>query len=185
MLDAFGAAGVDLAFEIHPGEDLHDGVTFERFLAAVDNHPAANILYDPSHFVLQQLDYVRFIDHYHSRIKAFHVKDAEFRPNGRAGVYGGYQDWVDRPGRFRSPGDGQVDFKQIFSKFAQYGYARLGGARMGMLPEAPGGRCARRRAVHPRAHDPHDARDVSMTSRTAARTMRQTGEFSGSRSVSE
>ena len=122
VLDAFGAAGVDLAFEIHPGEDLHDGVTFERFLAAVDNHPAANILYDPSHFVLQQLDYVRFIDHYHSRIKAFHVKDAEFRSDGRAGVYGGYQDWVDRPGRFRSPGDGQVDFKQIFSKFAQYGY---------------------------------------------------------------
>ena len=123
VLDAFGTAGVDVAFEIHPGEDLHDGVTFERFLAAVDNHPAANILYDPSHFVLQQLDYLRFIDHYHARIKAFHVKDAEFRPSGRAGVYGGYQDWVDRPGRSRSPGDGQIDFKQIFSKFAQYGYA--------------------------------------------------------------
>ena len=56
-------------------------------------------------------------------IKAFHVKDAEFRPNGRSGVYGGYQDWVNRPGRFRSPGDGQIDFKQVFSKFAQYGYA--------------------------------------------------------------
>ncbi|HEY4338601.1 MAG TPA: sugar phosphate isomerase/epimerase [Steroidobacteraceae bacterium] len=122
VLDAFGEAGVDVAFEIHPGEDLHDGVTFERFLAAVDDHPAANILYDPSHFVLQQLDYVRFIDHYHSRIKAFHVKDAEFHPSGRAGIYGGYQDWVERPGRFRSLGDGQVDFRQIFSKFAQYGY---------------------------------------------------------------
>ena len=122
VLDAFGGVGVDLCFEIHPGEDLHDGVTFERFLAAVNNHPAANILYDPSHFVLQQLDYVTFIDHYHSRIKAFHVKDAEFHPNGKSGVYGGYQEWVNRPGRFRSPGDGQVDFKRIFSKFAQYGY---------------------------------------------------------------
>jgi sugar phosphate isomerase/epimerase len=122
VLDAFAEAGVALCFEIHPGEDLHDGVTFERFLAAVDNHPAASILYDPSHFVLQQLDYLAFIDLYHPRIKAFHVKDAEFRSNGRAGVYGGYQAWVDRPGRFRSPGDGQVDFKQIFSKFAQYGY---------------------------------------------------------------
>jgi sugar phosphate isomerase/epimerase len=122
VLDAFADAGIALCYEIHPGEDLHDGVTFERFLAAVDNHSAANILYDPSHFVLQQLDYLAFIDLYHSRIKAFHVKDAEFRPNGRAGVYGGYQGWMDRPGRFRSLGDGQVDFKQIFSKFAQYNY---------------------------------------------------------------
>jgi sugar phosphate isomerase/epimerase len=122
VLDAFGEAGVSLCFEIHPGEDLHDGVTFERFLEAVDGHAAASILYDPSHFVLQQLDYLAFIDHYHDRIKAFHVKDAEFRPNGKSGVYGGYQDWVDRPGRFRSPGDGQIDFTGIFSKFAQYGY---------------------------------------------------------------
>src|SRR6476661_2924678 len=122
ILDAFDAAGVDVAFEIHPGEDLHDGVTFERFVDAVGEHPRAGILYDPSHFVLQQLDYLAFIDHYHERIKAFHVKDAEFRPNGRAGVYGGYQGWIDRPGRFRSPGDGQIDFTRIFSKFAQYGY---------------------------------------------------------------
>ncbi len=122
VLDAFAGVGVDLCFEIHPGEDLHDGVTFERFLAAVNNHPAASILYDPSHLVLQQLDYVAFIDHYHERIKAFHVKDAEFHATGRSGVYGGYQDWLERPGRFRSLGDGQVDFRRIFSKFAQYGY---------------------------------------------------------------
>jgi sugar phosphate isomerase/epimerase len=122
ILDAFEDAGVDVAFEIHPGEDLHDGATFERFLDAVGNHARANILFDPSHFLLQQLDYAAFIDLYHERIKAFHVKDAEFRPNGRSGVYGGYQGWVDRPGRFRSPGDGQIDFTRIFSKFAQYGY---------------------------------------------------------------
>jgi sugar phosphate isomerase/epimerase len=122
ILNAFDGVGVDVCYEIHPGEDLHDGVTFERFLAAVADHPRANILYDPSHFVLQQLDYVEFIDIYHSRIRAFHVKDAEFRPNGRSGVYGGYQDWIDRPGRFRSLGDGQVDFTRIFSKLAQYDF---------------------------------------------------------------
>ena len=122
ILNAFEEAGVDACFELHPGEDLHDGVTFERFLAAVGNHKRANILYDPSHFVLQQLDYVAFLDFYHERVRAFHVKDAEFRPNGRSGVYGGYQDWIDRPGRFRSLGDGQADFKQIFSKMAQYDY---------------------------------------------------------------
>jgi len=122
ILDAFDEAGTDVCFELHPGEDLHDGVTFERFLDAVGQHRRANILYDPSHFVLQQLDYLAFIDIYHDRIRAFHVKDAEFHPNGRSGVYGGYQDWIDRPGRFRSLGDGQIDFKRVFSKFAQYDY---------------------------------------------------------------
>lgn len=123
ILDVFDENGVDIGFELHPGEDLHDGATFEMFLDRVGNHPRANILYDPSHFVLQQLDYLAFLDIYHSRVKCFHVKDAEFRPNGRVGVYGGYQNWADRPGRFRSLGDGQVDFGQIFSKLAQYDFA--------------------------------------------------------------
>lgn len=122
ILDAFEQADVDLCYELHPGEDLHDGASFDRFLEAVDHHPRANILYDPSHFVLQQLDYLAFIDIYHSRIKAFHVKDAEFNPNGRSGVYGGYQSWLERPGRFRSLGDGEIDFKAIFSKLTQYGF---------------------------------------------------------------
>jgi sugar phosphate isomerase/epimerase len=122
ILQVFEEAGVDLCFELHPGEDLHDGATFERFLDAVEEHPRANILYDPSHMVLQQMDYLAFLDLYHDRVRAFHVKDAEFRPSGRSGVYGGYQDWINRPGRFRSLGDGQVDFRQIFSKMAQYDY---------------------------------------------------------------
>jgi sugar phosphate isomerase/epimerase len=122
ILDAFDEVGVDLCYELHPGEDLHDGVTFERFLTTVGEHPRANILYDPSHMLLQQMDLYGFIDLYHERIRAFHVKDAEYRPNARSGVYGGYQDWIDRPGRFRSLGDGQIDFKAIFSKLAQYDY---------------------------------------------------------------
>ena len=122
ILDAFDASGVDLCYEIHPTEDLHDGLTFEMFLARVDGHARCNIMYDPSHFVLQSLDYLAYIDHYHERIKAFHVKDAEFRPNGKTGAYGGYQPWLTRAGRFRSPGDGQVDFKTIFSKLTGYGY---------------------------------------------------------------
>ncbi len=122
ILNAFDDAGVDVCYEVHPGEDLCDGASFEMFLDRVQQHPRANLLYDPSHFVLQQLDYLAYIDHYHARIKAFHVKDAEFRSNGRMGVYGGFQAWKDRPGRFRSLGDGQVDFKAIFSKLTQYGY---------------------------------------------------------------
>lgn len=116
ILNAFDDAGVDVCYEIHPGEDLHDGISYEMFLERVNNHPRANILYDPSHFVLQQLDYLDFIDIYKDRIRMFHVKDAEFNPTGRQGVYGGFQSWIDRAGRFRSLGDGQVDFSAIFSK---------------------------------------------------------------------
>ena len=122
ILNAFDEQGVDLCYEIHPGEDLHDGVTYELFLEQTNNHPRACLLYDPSHFVLQCLDYLAYIDHYHDRIKMFHVKDAEFNPTGKQGVYGGYQSWIDRAGRFRSLGDGQVDFKAIFSKLTAYNY---------------------------------------------------------------
>ncbi len=122
ILDAYDAEGVNIGYEIHPGEDLFDGATFEMFLDAVDGHARAQINYDPSHFLLQQMDYLSFIDIYHERICAFHVKDAEFNPDGRQGVYSGYQPWVDRAGRFRSLGDGQVDFSGIFSKLAQHGY---------------------------------------------------------------
>jgi sugar phosphate isomerase/epimerase len=122
ILDYFDENGVDLCYEIHPGEDLHDGVTYEMFLEKVNQHRRACLLYDPSHFVLQCLDYLAYIDNYHERIRMFHVKDAEFNPTGKQGVYGGYQNWIDRAGRFRSLGDGQVDFKSVFSKLAAYDY---------------------------------------------------------------
>ncbi len=122
ILNTFDECGVDVCYEIHPGEDLHDGISYEMFLKEVNNHKRACLLYDPSHFVLQCLDYLEYIDNYHERIKAFHVKDAEFNPTGKQGVYGGYQSWINRAGRFRSTGDGQVDFKSIFSKLAAYDY---------------------------------------------------------------
>ncbi len=124
IFDAYEEQGVDICFELHPGEDLFDGATFEMFLAKVNNHPRCRINYDPSHFVLQCLDYLEFIDIYAERIGAFHVKDAEFNPTGRQGVYSGFQPWVNRAGRFRSLGDGQVDFSAVFSRLATIGYDR-------------------------------------------------------------
>jgi sugar phosphate isomerase/epimerase len=123
ILDHAEKCGVDCAYEVHPGEDIHDGATYEMFLDKVDQHERARLLYDPSHFVLQCLDYLDYIDRYHERISCFHVKDAEFVPNGRVGVYGGYQSWQDRAGRFRSLGDGEVDFTAIFTKLTQYGFS--------------------------------------------------------------
>ena len=122
VLNYFDECGVDVCYEIHPGEDLHDGISYEMFLEQVNFHSRACLLFDPSHFVLQCLDYLAYIDNYHSRIRAFHVKDAEFNPTGKQGVYGGYQSWINRAGRFRSLGDGQVNFKSVFSKMAQYNY---------------------------------------------------------------
>ncbi len=169
LLDVFEENGVDACYEIHPGEDLHDGISWERFLTAVNNHPRANILYDPSHFVLQQLDYVDFIDLYHDRIRMFHVKDAEFRPNGRAGVYGGYADWADRPGRFplarRWPGR----FRRDLLGLHQIRLCRLGRGRMGMLLQAPRTGRRRRRAVHRGAHDPQGRPGVRRFRRCRAR----------------
>ncbi len=124
ILDVYEDNGVDIGFEIHPNEDVFDGITFEMFLDKLHGHQRCRINYDPSHFLLQQLDYLAFIDIYHERISAFHAKDAEFNPTGRQGVYSGFQNWTERAARFRSLGDGQVDFRGIFSKLAQYDYDR-------------------------------------------------------------
>ncbi len=118
LLDHADACGVDICYEIHPGEDLHDGASFEMFLDRVDQHRRAMMLYDPSHYVLQAMDYLDNLDIYAERIGMFHVKDAELNPTGRQGVYGGYQSWVNRAGRFRSIGDGHVDWSAVFSKLA-------------------------------------------------------------------
>ena len=123
VLDLAQENGVVISYELHPGSDIFDGATFEMFLEISKNHSAACICYDPSHFLLQQLDYLDFIRLYGERIRSFHVKDAEFRPSGRQGVYGGYQSWAKRAGRFRSLGDGQVDFSQVFTLLTEAGYA--------------------------------------------------------------
>ncbi len=114
--------GVSIGYELHPGSDLFDGSTYEMFLEMSGGHEAACLTYDPSHMLLQQMDYIEFINIFADKIKAFHVKDAEFNPTGRAGVYGGYQPWINRAGRFRSLGDGQVDFKRIFSLLTEKNY---------------------------------------------------------------
>ncbi len=122
LLDAFDEAGVDLCFEIHPGEDLHDGLTFEMFLDAVDQHPRCNMLYDPSHLFLQMIDYIEFLDIYQERVRIAHIKDAEFNKNGKTGFWGGFQNWPTRAGRFRSLGDGDIEFGAVFSKLAEIDY---------------------------------------------------------------
>ena len=49
ILDHCKDKGVEVCYEIHPGEDIHDGISYERFLKVTNNHSAVKILYDPSH----------------------------------------------------------------------------------------------------------------------------------------
>jgi sugar phosphate isomerase/epimerase len=154
ILDAFDREGVDVCYEIHPTEDLHDGLTFEMFLERVDNHPRCNIMYDPSHLVLQSIDYLTYIDHYHQRIKTFHVKDAEFRPTGKTGAYGGYQPWISRAGRFPFAGRWSGRFRRDLFEAFWLRFRRLGGSRMGVRNQEFGRRSRRRRSVHQRPHHP-------------------------------
>ena len=180
ILDAFDEAGVDVCYEIHPGEDLHDGVSYEMFLERVGNHPRACLLYDPSHFVLQQLNYLDYIDIYHERIKIFHVKDAEFNPTGRQGVYGGFQSWVDRAGRFRSLGDGQVDFGAIFSKMAAYDFPGWAVLEWECCLKHPEDGAREGRDVHRRPHHPRGRSCVRRLRRRRRRPRRRTRRCSAS-----
>ena len=135
--------------------------------------PRACLLYDPSHFVLQQLDYLEYIDIYHERIRMFHVKDAEFSPSGRKGVYGGFQSWVNRAGRFRSLGDGQVDFAVDLLEADAIRLRRLGGAGMGMLHQGQRAGRGRGRAVHRAAHHPDRRARLRRFRRERRRSRRQ------------
>ena len=85
LLDLAHDNGTVFAYELHPGSDIYDGATYEMFLDFTDNHPAACLNYDPSHLLLQQLDYLEFIRLYGERVKGFHVKDAEFLSNWTRG----------------------------------------------------------------------------------------------------
>jgi sugar phosphate isomerase/epimerase len=149
ILDAFDEAGVDVAFEIHPGEDLHDGATFERFLDAVGGHPRANILFDPSHFVLQQLDYIAFIDLYQGIPRQGRRVPAK-RALGRVRRLSGL-DRQARPLPLARRRSGQFHADLLEARAIRL--RRLGRARVGVRAEASRGRRARRRTVHPLAHD--------------------------------
>ena len=173
ILDAYDEQGVDVCYEIHPGEDLLDGASFERFLGKVDNHPRCCINYDPSHFVLQALDYLQFIDFYHERIKAFHVKDAELNPTGRQGVYSRLRG-LGRPGRpLPLAGRRRGRFRRHLQQAHRLRLRLLGGARVGVLPQEPRGRRARGGRVHRGAHHPGDRAELRRLRRRRRRRGRQ------------
>lgn len=115
---------VDVCFELHPGEDLMCGGTFNAFLPYVKNHPRCNILMDLSHMVLAGMKMTQmlgFITANAGRIKMAHIKDGEFVPTPEGGVYSSYYPWNKRQGRFRSLGDGQIDYAAVIALLQSLG----------------------------------------------------------------
>lgn len=94
ILDYYKLFGVDIGYEVYFGEDVFDGVIFEMFVDVCGGYEFVMINYDLFYFVLQQFDYLEFIDLYYDWINVFYVKDVEFNFDGWQGVYLGYQFWI-------------------------------------------------------------------------------------------
>ena len=160
ILDVFKDNGQNCCFEVHPGEDIFDGETFEMFLERVNGHEACNILFDPSHFVLQQLDYLAYIDIYTRPHQDVSREGRGIPSHGQTGRVLGLcvLDEPRRPLPFarRRPGG----FQRHLLEVRRLRLRGLGRARMGMRAQASRRRRARRRPVHQEAHHPRHREGV-------------------------
>ena len=115
ILDAFDAAGVRFALEVHPTEIAYDIHTARRALAAVNNRKAFGFNFDPSHLIWQGIDPAKFIDAFPDRIYHMHVKDAIRTLDGTSSILASHISFGDhrRGWDFRSPGRGEINFEEI------------------------------------------------------------------------
>ncbi|MHB9034935.1 MAG: sugar phosphate isomerase/epimerase family protein [Anaerolineae bacterium] len=121
--------GVKIAFEPWPGSVLGHGPyrwtnmattpeLWDKLLNAVPN-PALGLEYDPSHLYWQEIDYIRAIREYSSRIHHMHAKDIVIDKDklGHVGVHG--SGWW----RFVLPGLGVLDWAAMFAALKDAKYA--------------------------------------------------------------
>ncbi|MBI4882014.1 MAG: TIM barrel protein, partial [Planctomycetes bacterium] len=125
ILDAFAAARVHFALEVHPTEIAFDVASAGRALAAIGEHPNFGFNFDPSHFGYQGVDELLFLRTFGARVWNMHVKDAWWSAaRTPVGVFGGHCDF-GQDGRhwdFRSPGRGRIDFEAIIRQLNRIGY---------------------------------------------------------------
>ena len=124
ILDACRDAGVQFAFEVHPGQIAFDLVTAAMALDAVDGRDELGFTFDPSQFLIQGLDPVEFLRRFPDRIYHVHVKDAVLNLNGRNSLWAGYLPPGDarRGFEFRSPGRGSVNWEGLVRVLHEIGY---------------------------------------------------------------
>ncbi|MCB9846322.1 MAG: sugar phosphate isomerase/epimerase [Phycisphaeraceae bacterium] len=125
IFDAFDAAGVRFALEVHPTEIAYDIHTARRALEAVGHREAFGFNFDPSHLIWQGVDPARFIDTFPDRIYHCHIKDAIRRLDGESSILASHLTFGDRRRGwdFRSPGRGEVEFEEIIRALNRARYA--------------------------------------------------------------
>ncbi|MFB8832141.1 hypothetical protein ACE0DR_28885 [Azotobacter sp. CWF10] len=121
ILDTCGDSGINLCYEVHPSEDLHDGAfSFPSASSSASSqlralpHPVPV----PNHFVLQQLDYLECLDIYHPLIPHVPRQGCGVpAPSGRGHLWRTCPTGPSAQVAAAQLGDGQVDFRSIFSSW--------------------------------------------------------------------
>jgi sugar phosphate isomerase/epimerase len=122
---------VKLVMEIYHGHGQWLAVTPELIRAVFQAvpSPALGICLDPSHLVVQGIDYMRATYEFGSRIHYAHAKDTEIMDE-QLYDYGIFGRALDNPRntpfvgwwRYRLPGYGQINWPQFISALIEVGY---------------------------------------------------------------
>lgn len=124
ILDVFEEVGVKFALEAHPSEIAYDIYTAEKTLAAVNHRPSFGFNFDPSHFIHQLFDPMKFIERFPDRIYHVHVKDSKVRLDGSRSILGSHLNFGDprRGWDFVSPGHGDLDMDEMIRALNRANY---------------------------------------------------------------
>lgn len=125
IFDEFDKQGVKFALEIHPGEIAFDYWSWVRLLETFKGRKTLGFNFDPSHLVWQGVKPELLIRDFPDRVYHVHMKDAQVRFDGRAGILGSHINFGDtrRGWNFVSLGHGDVDFDAIIRELNSVGYA--------------------------------------------------------------
>ena len=125
LLDTFARHGVRFAYECHPRQFAYNLETARLALELVEGHPSLGFNFDPGNLMLAGMSPIAFVAELGDRILHVHAKDAELVAHqaDRSGLLAhGRWDRRDRGFRFRIPGWGDLDWKQLISELRLAGY---------------------------------------------------------------
>ena len=125
ILDKYTEYGVKFAHEPHPNQMVYDIETALRSIELLEGHSAWGFNFDPANMMMYGVDVELFIDLLGERIFSVHAKDAQIVKHNvkRSGLnpYGNYRR-IDRGFRFRIPGWGSIQWRDVLTELAMVGY---------------------------------------------------------------
>lgn len=124
-LNALGALALEknmkLVFHHHMGTGVQTTEEIERLLKITDDE-LVFLLYDTGHLYFSGEDHIDILKRYISRIKHVHLKDVRSKIANKVRERNlSFLDGV-REGVFTVPGDGDIDFTNVFTILAQFNY---------------------------------------------------------------